>query len=911
MDVQASAIGRSLSRRTCYLVTGLVATLAITIGPSVGSAAAATPEKTDVMFIFDTSGSMSAELGEAKEKVLSVIEHVQATVPNVAFGVANVEDIPHFENGTVEPVLSEEQYAEDDEKPWRLDQPVTTEQSKAVSAIDGLTIGSTGDGGTEGEDGGDAPEAYSRALWETDTNPTVGWRADTHHEIVLVADNVPHDPNLNEGLPESEWAANEETGLVENPFDTHEEPPGKLGIPGTVWAPGVDLGIQTVATELGTDGKPLESVEFYGAEDGYLHYWEYWAGLSGGEALDGNSGELETELISAIETGATKPLPGCPFGQTRNSEGICAVSLPCATTAMPTESSPHDPSQPPTALTPRFNQSGTPVVLTPPSGTEFCSGQEPDLGGGIVHAGAGSGLNVTSSQVTFNVPAESGNELALTDVHGQPPPGQPGLGASWVQYGVDDFRYPWGFSIANAPGTGGGETYDENSDIITNEDLESVFRILHFLSLRESAVYEEARQDAESILSDGLCYGFTISSWELYLDAHGQNRPLGWASSNDFSLTPGSLPYWQSESASGSHALTRALLRAAVSQFSPEVKATWQPVMSTVALTEKLKSPFAKGEPVPVLINFSGGGHAMLAFNYQQMPSGEVDLDVVDPNVPFGEGGFRRPEAEAYPKLQVKVSLNGSWQFLGSFGATFGNPVSGGPGSLEVVPEPREPGGLLLPSSSLLAHLWTYIHPALGDTVSAIGYNGKSAHGIPSDAMPEPLFDDKPDNRLLVPARHHSVTATIASPAGSPASVNFTGFGFIDGAHLGSGQHIVTVGSREGALSVPQATAGTGLSVTRVIDGVQRTVNASFTGKVRGVSLSISSAGEVTLTTTSGNGHVSIRLATYMPNGETAKTRPEVLALHRHARVHRRTPEEVRHHRKAKHKHAGSKHRPR
>ncbi len=282
------------------------------------ASAAAAPEHTDVMFVFDTSGSMSGELGEAKEKILEVMQHVKASLPDVAFGVASVEDIPDYSDGTFTQTLTEQEYEEDPEKPWRLEQPVTTEESQVVSAIDDLTIG----------DGGDGPEAYSRALWETNTNPTVGWRASSHHEIVLVADNVPHDPNLNEGIPESEWAANEETGQVENPFDTFEEPQGKWGIPSTVWTPGVNLDIQSVASELAVDGKPLESVEFYGAEDGYLHYWEYWAGLSGGEALDGNSGELAPKLISAIETGAATPLPACPSTQTRDAEGVCVKAPP-------------------------------------------------------------------------------------------------------------------------------------------------------------------------------------------------------------------------------------------------------------------------------------------------------------------------------------------------------------------------------------------------------------------------------------------------------------------------------------------------------------------------------------------------------------------------------------------------------
>ena len=100
---------------------------------------------------------------------------------------------PGYVEGTFTETLSEQQYAENKEKRGAHHRHGRPE--KVLSTIGGLTIGY----------GGDGPEAYSRALWETDTNPTVGWRSGARHEIVLIADNVPHDVNLNEGLPESEW----------------------------------------------------------------------------------------------------------------------------------------------------------------------------------------------------------------------------------------------------------------------------------------------------------------------------------------------------------------------------------------------------------------------------------------------------------------------------------------------------------------------------------------------------------------------------------------------------------------------------------------------------------------------------------------------------------------------------------
>jgi hypothetical protein len=844
--------GRALNRFATVVVVLLTATLVAVSAPA--SVSAATAPQTDVMFVFDTSGSMGGVLEEAKAEIQEVMARLEGSLPSVEFGLAEVRDYGGSEYDP-EPEI----------EPWKLDMPVTSNVAGVSEAISALYA--TG--------GGDGPEAYGRALWETDTNPNVGWRPGARHLIVLVADQVPHDPNVDEGIPEEFWAA-------PSPWDTGEELPGTWGIPGTQLKAGETLDFHSVLRQLASDGKPLEMVDYHDTDGDYIHYWESWAALAGGTAVEADEGgnELASKLIPLVE---------------RAPEDTA-----CATSATATEASPTSLRGLPTALTPRFLQAGTPVVLTPAGGKEFCAGQQPALGGTVVSEIE----ELTPSKLAFRVPPTASSGLGLTSLSDALGPEAP--------YEVDNFRYPWGFAIANAAGRGGGETYDGESKIITPEDLESVFRLLdlHFLGLgyRESAAYKEAEEDEGEVLQEGLCYGFTLLSWELYDDAHGQSKPLGWASSKGFSLAPGSLPYSQTESEVGPHSLTHALMRAAVSQYSPEVQATWQSVASASDLQAKLKAPFAKGEPVPLLIFFSGGGHAMLAFNYQQTPGGGVDVDVVDPNVPFGQGIYRRPEAEAYPKLQVKVSPDGSWEFAGSFGTTFGDLVSGGPGTLKVVPEPRLPGGLLLPSSSPLARLWTYIHPLAGDVVGAIGYSTHGGSGIPADAEPEQIFDDAPDNRVMVPSKHHTITATIDSSAGAPAGVNLTGFGFIDTADLASGQHTVTVGSQTGDLGVPVATGGTTLSVTRVVDGVQRSVSARFAGEVRGPTLSVSGTGQVAITTAGGNGRVSIELATYLPNGERAHARPVRVALHGRARIHRHTPKVKR---RKRTKHGRAKRKPR
>jgi hypothetical protein len=230
---------------------------------------------------------------------------------------------------------SEETYEASTEKPWHLWQALTTEVPKVETAIEGLS------GEEVAHDGGDLPEAYGRALWETDTNPQVGWREGARHEIVLIADNVPHTPNVNLGIPEQFWLA--------DPFDTGEEPGGKFGIPDTQWTPGQSLEFHSTLEKLALDGKPLAMVDYFhtgeSEEENYVHYWEYWAAQTGGQAIqavEGQSEEFSAKLDTIIKESTGKSLPACPTGyEPRVGEGACVpVPIVVAPTPPPPSSTP-------------------------------------------------------------------------------------------------------------------------------------------------------------------------------------------------------------------------------------------------------------------------------------------------------------------------------------------------------------------------------------------------------------------------------------------------------------------------------------------------------------------------------------------------------------------------------------------
>ncbi|HEY0392215.1 MAG TPA: vWA domain-containing protein [Solirubrobacterales bacterium] len=270
-----------------------VAALVLTL-PS--PAKAATPAHTDVMFVFDTTGSMGGAIDEAQAEIQEAMTQIGASLPDVQFGLSEVSDY----NDVVNP--GEFEYGIGDGfAPWTLHVPITSNQSAISAALLGL----------EANGGGDSPEAYGRGLFESDANPAVGWRPGARGVIVLVADDVPHDNELNEGIPDSVW--------YEAPFVTGVDP----GADNTVGTAD-DLDWQGVLQRLVADGRPLEFVDYHG-QPAYFPYWQNWTARTGGGAVEAGEGNLVAQLVELVKAGAGAPLPACPSGQVRDPNEHCVV----------------------------------------------------------------------------------------------------------------------------------------------------------------------------------------------------------------------------------------------------------------------------------------------------------------------------------------------------------------------------------------------------------------------------------------------------------------------------------------------------------------------------------------------------------------------------------------------------------
>ena len=266
-------------------------------------AQADTPAHTDVMFVFDTTASMGDAIKEAQEEVQQSMAQISAALPDVQFGLASMADYGHATvNYNGQPQISPYDGEIPNNVPWTLKQAITPNQALISSGL--LSLSAAG--------GGDLPEAYGRALYESTANPAVGWRPGARGIIVLIADDVPHDDELNLGIPQALW--------VESPFNTGIDP----GVDNTLGTLD-DLDWQAVLHRLASDGRPLEYVDFQGEEE-YLPYWQVWAGSTGGVVISAKGEkDLGSKLVEAVKSGAT--LPPCPSGQVRNSESVC-VPIP-------------------------------------------------------------------------------------------------------------------------------------------------------------------------------------------------------------------------------------------------------------------------------------------------------------------------------------------------------------------------------------------------------------------------------------------------------------------------------------------------------------------------------------------------------------------------------------------------------
>jgi hypothetical protein len=125
----------------------------------------------DIIFSFDTTGSMASCLGEVRKKVSETVSRLMKDIPNIRIGIiAHGDYCDDTEGGSMRTIS-------------RLDFIGAKGVNEIVNFVN--VVHDTG--------GGDAPEAYELALREARTN--FSWRKDASKALVVIGDEVPHPPS--------------------------------------------------------------------------------------------------------------------------------------------------------------------------------------------------------------------------------------------------------------------------------------------------------------------------------------------------------------------------------------------------------------------------------------------------------------------------------------------------------------------------------------------------------------------------------------------------------------------------------------------------------------------------------------------------------------------------------------------
>jgi len=242
----------------------------------------ATPVRGDIVFAIDTTGSMGGVIRAAQENALAIMEDLNELIPDVQFGVIDVEDYPT------------QPYGQTVNEAYRLRQSVTSDREAVRAAINDMIANA----------GGDLPEAYTRAFYEAFADPNIGWRPGSRHMLLFFGDSVPHDDNLNDGFDRPPYVP---PGRVDRVWQTGHPPsyldPGRDGAPGTA----DDLDFQPVLQALNENEITLlvvvTSSTFPDPDQRELViYWNYWASITGGRAVPlWNAGDLPEVIRDLVK----------------------------------------------------------------------------------------------------------------------------------------------------------------------------------------------------------------------------------------------------------------------------------------------------------------------------------------------------------------------------------------------------------------------------------------------------------------------------------------------------------------------------------------------------------------------------------------------------------------------------------
>jgi len=218
--------------------------------------------KADVLLTIDLTGSMGGERAELQANMQAIVNELERFIPDVAFGLVSYRDYT-FEGESTTNCSYTTRFGGPMDEPYVLHQPITTDRSAILAAVESLPA--TGGGS-------DSPEASLRAFYESYADPVIAWRDGSRRLLVDFSDTWPHACNLLECL-----------GATAP--DVYGVDLGRDGLPGTD-----DLILLDVLDEMAAAG--ITMLHFDSSSPGLRiggfgirEIWECWAQVTGGEAV--------------------------------------------------------------------------------------------------------------------------------------------------------------------------------------------------------------------------------------------------------------------------------------------------------------------------------------------------------------------------------------------------------------------------------------------------------------------------------------------------------------------------------------------------------------------------------------------------------------------------------------------------
>ncbi len=209
------------------------------------------PAKGDVIFCMDLTGSMSGSLSNLKNNSINIMNEIANSISDSQFGLITHKDYP----GVYLSCGYNSYYGGSTDFPYQLNQGLTSATADVATAINPLTVGG----------GGDLPESYERALFETYSDPGIGWRDGAARVVVAWLDNIPHDC------------------LLAPPYNTTSgSDPGRDGIIGNA----DDIDMDDVIA--GMTAENITLIVLSSGSSNITALWENYASLTGGTAIQIN-----------------------------------------------------------------------------------------------------------------------------------------------------------------------------------------------------------------------------------------------------------------------------------------------------------------------------------------------------------------------------------------------------------------------------------------------------------------------------------------------------------------------------------------------------------------------------------------------------------------------------------------------